>query len=390
MSFCILIFMNSAEFGCHTLYLFISISIYSIRFLSLNTLPQIEILKGVSLKPYNTFQLDASAAFWVEIHQPDDVLKLLDTPVFHRETRYVLGGGSNVLFAQDYSGLIIKNSIPGIEVLSEDDRHVVLRAGAGVVWDDLVKYTVDRGWGGLENLSMIPGQTGAAPIQNIGAYGVELMSTFVSLDAINLESGIPESFDREMCRFGYRDSIFKTTHKGTYLITHVTLNLTKSPELNLDYGNIREVLASEGVTKPGIRDVSMAVRKIRASKLPDPAVTGNAGSFFKNPVISAEQFDSLRSIHSDIPSYPSGSRIKIPAAWLIDQCGFRGKRVGDSGVHERHALILVNHGEATGLEVIGLAANIQQEVSERFGVTLEPEVNIVGDNPLADGAGSDN
>lgn len=343
----------------------------------MNTLRKIEILKRVPLKPHNTFRLDAYAAFWVEIHQHDDMLKLMDTPVFHREARYVLGGGSNVLFAQDYPGLIIKNSIPGIDILSEDDRHVMLRAGAGVDWDDLVKYTVDRGWGGLENLAMIPGQTGAAPIQNIGAYGVELESTFVSLDAVNLISGIPESFDREMCRFGYRDSIFKTTHKGSYLITHVTLKLDKSPELNLDYGNIREVLASEGITKPDIRDISMAVRKIRASKLPDPTITGNAGSFFKNPVISAEQFESMRSIHSDIPAYPTGSQIKIPAAWLIDQCGFRGKRLGDAGVHERHALIIVNHGNATGADILELAETIRYEVRSRFGIVLELEVNII-------------
>jgi len=349
----------------------------------LNIHTQIEIKKGISLKPCHTFQLEASAKYWVEVYQPDDILKLMDTPVFHRETRFVLGGGSNVLFAGDFQGLIIKNSIPGIEILSENLNHVVLRIGAGVVWDDLVKFTVDRGWGGLENLSMIPGLTGAAPIQNIGAYGVELEATFVSLDAVHLESGIPESFDRKMCRFGYRDSIFKRSHKGTYLITHVTLKLNKSPEVNLDYGNLKEILVSEGVINPDIRDVSMAVRKIRASKLPDPAVTGNAGSFFKNPVISREKFESLRSIHSDIPSYPSGNKVKIPAAWLIDQCGFKGKRSGDAGVHEQHALILVNYGKATGREVIGLASTIQKEVRGRFGVSLEPEVNIIGeDNAL--------
>ncbi len=364
--------------------------IITFRFRFLNIHSQIEIQKRVSLKPYHTFQLDASAEYWVEIHQPDDILKLMDTPIFHRETHFVLGGGSNVLFVHDFPGLIIKNSIPGIEIISEDHRHVVLRTGAGVVWDDLVKYTVDRGWGGLENLSMIPGLTGAAPIQNIGAYGVELESTFISLDAVHLESGIPKAFDRDMCRFGYRDSIFKRTHKGSYLITHVTLKLNKAPEVNLNYGNLKEILVSEGVTHADIRDVSMAVRKIRASKLPDPAITGNAGSFFKNPVISLEQFDSLRTIYSDIPSYPSGDKVKIPAAWLIDQCGFKGKRSGDAGVHERHALILVNHGKATGSDLIGLASTIQKEVRDRFGVTLEPEVNIVGgENPLSAGATSE-
>ncbi len=344
---------------------------------TLSTLQHKAIRNNISLKPFNTFQLDVKARYWTEIHQPDDLLRVMETSVFQREPRFILGGGSNVLFSQDFPGLVIRNSIPGISRISGNERHVVLRAGAGVVWDDLVRDTLTKGWAGLENLSMIPGQTGAAPIQNIGAYGVELESVFVTLDAIDLKTGKTVQFDRQMCRFGYRDSIFKSSHKDHYLITHVTLKLNKFPELNLEYGNLKEVLEDDGIGHPDIMDVSRAVRKIRSSKLPDPAVTGNAGSFFKNPVVSEEKFEKLKEIHPEIPSYPAGHQIKIPAAWLIDKCGFKGKRIGDAGVHDRHALILVNHGNATGMDLIRLAKMIQQEVQQHFGVALEPEVNIV-------------
>lgn len=339
--------------------------------------PATFIREGVSLKPFNSFQIEAEAALWTEITAEPDLLRLQDTAAFQQQPRYVLGGGSNILFTQNFPGLIIKVRIPGITVLSEDDHEVVVRAGAGVNWDELVRYATDRGWAGLENLSMIPGETGAAPIQNIGAYGVELESVFVSLDAIHLESGDKTVFDREMCRFGYRDSIFKKEHKGKYLITSVTLRLSKRPQLRLEYGNLKAVLDADGARNPDIRDVSRAVRKIRASKLPDPAATGNAGSFFKNPVVTADLFRELSERHPTIPSYPAGDQVKVPAAWLIDQCGFKGKRIGDAGVHEHHALILVNHGNATGRDLLDLADAIRTEVQERFGITLVPEVNIV-------------
>ena len=331
----------------------------------------------VSLKPHNSFQIDANAAFWTEISSAADLLRLMDTAIFLEQPRLILGGGSNILFTQDFPGLIMKIRIPGITVLSENDHEVVLQIGAGVIWDDLVRHTIDRGWGGLENLSMIPGETGAAPIQNIGAYGVEIDSVFVSLDAIDLKTGELTRFDREMCRFGYRDSIFKRDLKGKFLITSVTLRLSKQPWLHLEYGNLREVLSADGITEPDIRHIGSAVRKIRSSKLPDPSVTGNAGSFFKNPVISQDQFRKLSGTHPGIPSYPAGNQIKIPAAWLIDQCGFKGKRLGDAGVHERHALILVNHGKATGKDILDLAHSVRAEVHDRFGITLEPEVNLV-------------
>ncbi len=335
------------------------------------------IRKGISLKPFNSFGIEAKTAFWAELTEESDLFRLQETDTFQKLQRQILGGGSNILITRDYPGLMLKIRIPGITVISEDDREVVLSIGAGVEWDELVRFTTQRGWGGLENLSMIPGETGAAPIQNIGAYGVELESVFISLDAVQLETGEKTTFDREMCRFGYRDSIFKRSHKGKYLITNVTLRLSKQPRLRLDYGNLKAVLDSEGVRNPDISDVSRAVRKIRSSKLPDPAVTGNAGSFFKNPVITSDQFRKLSELHSAIPSYPAGDMVKIPAAWLIDQCGFKGKRVGDAGVHEHHALILVNHGNASGADILALADDIRSEVAGRFGVALEPEVNIL-------------
>ncbi len=337
----------------------------------------ITIREWVSLKPHNSFHIDANTAFWAEISSTAELLRLMDTVIFLEQPRFILGGGSNILFTQDFPGLIMKIRIPGITVLSENDREVVLQAGAGVIWDDLVRHAIDRGWGGLENLSMIPGETGAAPIQNIGAYGVELESVFVSLDAMDLKTGELTRFDRGMCRFGYRDSIFKRDLKGKFLITSVTLRLSKQPRLHLEYGNLRDVLRADGITEPDIRHIGSAVRKIRSSKLPDPSVTGNAGSFFKNPVISQDQFRKLSEMHPGIPSYPAGNQIKIPAAWLIDQCGFKGKRLGEAGVHERHALILVNHGKATGKDILDLADTIRAEVHDRFGITLDPEVNLV-------------
>lgn len=349
------------------------------------------IKTGVDLKPYNTFRIEAFASRWAELHNADDLFRVMELPEFQSGRKYILGGGSNVLFTGDFDGLIIKNNISGISVVPENDRHVILKSGAGVIWDDLVRYSLDHNLGGIENLSMIPGSVGAAPIQNIGAYGVELEDTFLSLEAINLKTGERTDFDHQMCRFGYRDSIFKRTHKDKYIITSVTLRLQKKTEPTLDYGNLRHTLAAEGITDPDIHDVSRAVRSIRASKLPDPAVTGNAGSFFKNPVMSAGYFQELKASWPEIPGFPAKSQsekqaqgaegaekmMKVPAAWLIEQCGFKGKRDGDAGVHDRHALIIVNHGNATGRQLLNLARSIQDAVAGKFGIRLEPEVNIV-------------
>lgn len=355
--------------------------------------------KNISLKPFNTFGIDVVADYWIEITHTDDILNLMEMDIYRHQSHYVLGGGSNVLFPDDYQGIIIKNSIPGITIISEDDQSIILKVGAGVVWDELVLYCLNKGWGGIENLSMIPGQTGAAPIQNIGAYGVELEEIFVSLEAIHMRTGMNEYFDREMCQFGYRDSIFKRACKNQYIISSVTLKLQKNPQVNITYKPLKAILDEEGVKQPEIQDVSRAVRMIRTSKLPDPSVTGNAGSFFKNPIISARRFSQLQSEYKEIPGFPvnnlSGPHndnvtlsdenhfpeyVKIPAAWLIEKCGFKGKRDGDAGVHEQHALILVNHGRATGDQILGLASNISEEVQKKFGISLEPEVNIVNSN----------
>ncbi len=345
--------------------------------MSISTQPIIR--QQVSLKSANTFGLDVTSAFQVEITRPDDLLRVMDSEAYQNHPHYILGGGSNVLFVEDYPGLVIKNSIPDISVISEDDREVIIKAGAGVAWDELVLFSLDQDWGGLENLSMIPGRTGAAPIQNIGAYGVELEQVFVSLEAISLKTGETGRFDKSQCRFGYRDSVFKSGEQHSWVITSVTLRLDKQPQIQIDYGNLREVLARSGITKPTIHDVSRAVREIRSSKLPDPAVTGNAGSFFKNPAIARSRFTELQQEYSDIPGFAvDGQRVKVPAAWLIDRCGFKGKRAGDAGIHERHALILVNYGKATGKQLITLAMEVKNGVFDQFGITLEPEVNIIG------------
>ncbi len=290
-----------------------------------------------------------------------------------------LGGGSNVLFCKDYEGLVIKNAIKGIHVVEEDDASVTLKVYSGEVWHDLVMYCVERNWGGLENLSLIPGTVGAAPMQNIGAYGVELEKVFVELEAFNLHTFELHNFNKTACAFGYRESVFKRQLKGLYFIYSVTIRLSKQPVVNVEYGDILQVLADKGLDQStaSIKDVSDAVIQIRSSKLPDPKVLGNSGSFFKNPVISQEQFDQLKSQYPDIKGFPNESGVKVPAAWLIEQCGWKGKRVGDTGSHAKQALVLVNYGNASGNEVYQMALTIIQSVKDTFGIQLEPEVNII-------------
>lgn len=289
----------------------------------------------------------------------------------------MLGGGSNILFVNDFEGLVIHLNIKGREIIEENDKEVLIRVGAGENWHETVMYAVDNGWGGIENLSLIPGSVGAAPIQNIGAYGVELEDVFESLEAIDLETGISKTFDKKSCKFGYRDSVFKNELKGKYIITEVTLRLQKDPDVNRTYGALSEHLKEKGISDPDIKDISETVISIRQSKLPDPAKIGNTGSFFKNPVISEEAFRELQKEYPEIPNYPAGDEIKIPAAWLIDQCGWKGKQIGDAGVHKAHALVIVNYGNANGGEIIELAEKIRHSVFKKFGVKLIPEVNIV-------------
>ncbi len=335
-----------------------------------------EFQNNVSLKSYNTFGLDARATHFAKVASESDVNAVLQQwsgPI------RILGGGSNLLLTRDFEDeLILHNAITGIEIIEDLAEEAHIRVGAGVVWHDLVLWSLTQNLGGLENLSLIPGTVGAAPIQNIGAYGVELKDVFVRLEAIRLSDGAPVIFHATDCAFGYRDSIFKRSAKGQYCITRVILRLSKSPQINISYGAIRQTLAEMGITQPGIREVSEAVVRIRSSKLPDPTKIGNSGSFFKNPIIPQTQFETLRERFPNIVSYPQAeNRVKVPAGWLIEQCGWKGKRVGNTGCYAQQALVLVNHGGATGAEVKAHAERIIESVRATFGITLEPEVNII-------------
>jgi UDP-N-acetylmuramate dehydrogenase len=337
-----------------------------------------EVHQNVSLKSLNTFGIDAHAAMLAEINSPEELIALLQRPGMPHISKLILGGGSNVLFTEDFDGLVILNRIKGISTKDEGTDHVLVTAGSGVVWHELVLFTVLQGWGGLENLSLIPGTVGAAPIQNIGAYGVEIKDTFVSLEAMNLSNGALQTFNKEECRFGYRDSIFKGEAKGQFAILNVTFKLSKFPHLNTSYGAIEQELQKHGIDQPSVIDVSNAVIRIRSSKLPDPKLLGNAGSFFKNPEIEHGFYNELKAIHPDLVAYPAPhGKVKLAAGWLIEQCGWKGKQDGHVGMHNQQALVLVNHGGATGAELITHARKVQESVKEKFGVVLEMEVNIL-------------
>ncbi|GAA4456327.1 UDP-N-acetylmuramate dehydrogenase [Nibrella saemangeumensis] len=340
----------------------------------------LNVKSHVSLKPYNTFGIEASARYWVEITSESDLQTLLQLTEFTNIPKLILGGGSNVLLTKDFDGLVIKINIQGIDTVGEDDQHVLLRVGAGVNWHELVMFCVEHNLAGMENLSLIPGTVGAAPMQNIGAYGVEIKEIFDSLEAVHLDSGEKRIFTHAECRFGYRESIFKHEAKGQYIITAVTFRLNKQPVFHTEYGAIRDTLAEMGVTedKLSLRAISDAVIHIRRSKLPDPAEIGNAGSFFKNPEIPKEQFEQLKAQYPAIPGYPtSETTVKVPAGWLIEQCGWKGRAVGNAGVHTKQALVLVNRGGATGSEVLNVARQVQQDVEAKFGIRITPEVNVI-------------
>lgn len=341
------------------------------------------IQENVSLKPYNTFGIDATARYFAEITTVEDLQALIAKKLDEEQKTFILGGGSNVLLTQNFDGLVIKMNISGKAVVEENATSVWVRAGAGENWHQFVLYCIAHGYGGIENLSLIPGTLGAAPMQNIGAYGVEIQDVFEYLEAVDLKSGALKQFTHEECHFGYRESIFKNTLKDKYVITHVTLKLSKQPVVNTSYGAIEDTLnqlrAEEGYqARPAIQEVSDAVIHIRQSKLPDPKEIGNAGSFFKNPVIEAVKFAALQEQYPQIPAYPlPDGKVKVPAGWLIEQCGWKGKKVGNTGVHSKQALVLVNHGEAEGKEVWNLAMHIKASVEERFGIEISPEVNII-------------
>ena len=335
-----------------------------------------KILHNVSLKPYNTFGIDVKATHFVEITSLEELQELMRQEVFSLP-RLILGGGSNVLFTKDFEGLVVKLSIKGKTLVSETGEHIIVKAGAGEVWHELVLFAIENNWAGIENMSLIPGTVGAAPMQNIGAYGVEIKDVFESLEAIEIATGKVKQFGASACDFGYRWSVFKGTLKDKYIITSVTFKLDKQPTFKTEYGDIKNTLAEMEVKELSIKAISDAVIKIRQSKLPDPAKIGNAGSFFKNPEIPEKQFIELKQKFENIVGYPSTpGMVKVPAGWLIDQAGWKGKTIGEIGVHKNQALVLVNYGGGKGNDIYALALEVKASVKEKYGVDIEPEVNV--------------
>lgn len=335
------------------------------------------VQQNIALKTYNTFGISAKAKFFFEVNSLEDLATALRLDEYPE--KFILSGGSNMLLTQDIDALVLHINLKGITIVAEDENDVSLKVMAGENWHQMVLWTLDHNYGGLENMSLIPGNTGTAPIQNIGAYGVELKDTFVSCDAMEIATQEMHTFSNEACAFDYRDSYFKNAGKGKYVITSVTFKLTKrNHRLNTSYGAIDKELEKWGIENPSIKDISNAVIAIRRSKLPDPAALGNSGSFFKNPVISKAQFDIFTKGHTEAPYYKvSEDAYKIPAGWLIEQCGYKGKRFGDAGVHKNQALVLVNYDNATGAEILALAYMIIKSVAEKFGLKITPEVNII-------------
>jgi len=335
------------------------------------------IKENQSLKSSNTFAIDVNARYFAEIHSTAELQELLGTEQIRTEALLIVGGGSNILFTKDFDGLVVKMKIEGITVTAQGDA-VFVTAGAGVKWHDLVMYCVENGYAGLENLSLIPGTVGASPIQNIGAYGVELKDVFYSCEAVEIATGTLRNFNYADCGFGYRESVFKNEYKGRYIITSVCYQLSKTPNLNIQYGAIAAELQNRHIEQPSIADVSAVVADIRVSKLPDPSTIGNAGSFFKNPVIDETDFAPVLAAAPDVVHYPAGpGKVKLAAGWLIEACGFKGMVSGHTGTWKNQALVLVNHGGATGAEVYNFSERIIETVHTRFGIRLEREVNIL-------------
>lgn len=335
-----------------------------------------KINENFSLKSYNTFNIDAKARFFNSFSFVEELEEKL--MMYSNYPVFILGGGSNILLTKDYEGAVLKNEIKGIELQHEDGDHVYVKVGAGENWHQFVLHCISQNWAGVENLSLIPGNIGAAPIQNIGAYGVELDDVFWSLEAFHLSERRVHTFTTTDCEFGYRDSVFKNRYKNEFAILSVTFQLKKKPVFHTSYGAVTEELEKMGVKNLGIAAISQAVINIRSSKLPDPKVIPNAGSFFKNPEVPAEQYDDLRSKFPTIIAYPlTTGKVKLAAGWMIEQCGWKGYRKGDAGCHSKQALVLVNYGNATGKEIYDLSKEILQSVKNKFNVTLEREVNII-------------
>ena len=337
------------------------------------------IQKEVILTDLNTLGLQSVAPLFIDITAESQLKELGESRFFTDQSPFILGGGSNVLLNERLSVPVLKMSIPGVEITHDDGKNVEVKVGAGENWHKFVSWAVRNGFGGVENLAFIPGTMGAAPIQNIGAYGVELESHFASLKAYDLKRKEFHTFNKEECEFGYRDSIFKRELKGVMVVTSVTLRLHKKDHVIHDsYYALKDYLHQNKILNPGVEDIYKAVIDIRQSKLPDPSMIGNAGSFFKNPVIEQSQFNELKSDWEGIPGYPDGAgSVKVPAAWLIEKAGWKGLRIGNVGTYKTQALVIVNHGGATGKEVVEFSKKIQQSVSELFGIDLIPEVNII-------------
>ncbi|WP_410492732.1 UDP-N-acetylmuramate dehydrogenase [Chryseobacterium sp. BLS98] len=335
--------------------------------------------ENFSLRPYNTFGVDARAKYFTEVQTLEQLREAISYSKDHHLQILFLGGGSNILLTRDFDGIAIKLSLKGISEEDLNENEVLVTAKAGENWHEFVMYTLEKNYGGLENLSLIPGNVGTSPMQNIGAYGTEIKDIFVSCTVLDLEDLELKTFSIEECHFGYRDSVFKQEGKGRYVILEVTFKLTKKDHhIKTEYGAIKAELENAGITHPTIQDVSKAVINIRQSKLPDPKETGNAGSFFKNPTIPLAQFEDLKQQFENIPGYPNGDVVKVPAGWLIEQCGWKGKQIGNAASHKLQALVIVNAtGNATGKEIFDFSTEIINSVKEKFGIELEREVNIL-------------
>lgn len=335
------------------------------------------IQHNFSLKNYNTFGIDAKANEFVAVHSTEELKQVLLEN--SNKKKFILGGGSNMLLTQDINALVIHIDLKGKKVIQEDDNYVWVEAQAGENWHEFVLWNIEQNYGGIENMSLIPGNVGTTPVQNIGAYGAEIKDTFVSCNAMQISTQEIKKFINEECKFGYRESIFKQEVKDQYIITSVVFKLTKNNHtINTGYGDIQKELESKGITQPTIKDVSNAVIAIRQSKLPDPKELGNSGSFFKNPIITREQFNQAKALHPEIKHYDvSETEVKVPAGWMIEQAGLKGYRDGDAGVHARQALVLVNYGNATGQDILNLSKLVQKTVLDKFGIAIEAEVNVI-------------
>jgi UDP-N-acetylmuramate dehydrogenase len=334
------------------------------------------IYKSVSLKDHNTFNLDYKAEVAIRVKTFREASSLFNGEISLKKPILTVGSGSNILFTEDFQGTIIFPQIGGIRIVNQKGNEIIVSAGAGVIWDNLVEWCVERGFGGIENLSYIPGTVGAVPVQNIGAYGVEAGESIIKVKAVSIADGSSRTFTNEDCHFGYRNSIFKEAEKGKYLITRVWFKLYSNPVFRLNYGSLNEIVNKTGGVN--LKNVRQAVISIRQNKLPDPEVIGNAGSFFKNPVVKKTISDKLVKEFPEIPVYkdPSGG-IKLAAGWLIEKCGWKGKQAGDAGVHEKQALVLVNHGNASGKDILILSERIQESVFDKFGIRIEREVEVI-------------